>query len=206
VSDEAAVVLGILGIIVVMIVVLVRQQRRKEARLAALAEIEIPIQSTWRSVLILIPLMVVGPVLGAVFGALTDRGRHLAVAVVLSSLGLGVVGMLAAMRLSRRYARIGLLRYAPPLLELQVGTQRWHVDLDQPFELAEASAFGPGNIHLQVLAVRQDERVVAFSYGLPLGRKPYGDHAVDRYVEPLVDGEARVVHDRLRRGLETVRR
>jgi hypothetical protein len=31
------------------------------------------------------------------------------------------------------------------------------------------------------------------------GRKAYGDHAVDRYIEPLVDGEARVIHDRLRR-------
>ena len=198
-SDETTVVLGLLGIIVVTIVTIVRQQRRKEARLAALTDIEIPIQSTWRSVLIILPLVAVGPVLGGVVGALTDSARHHAVAVVLSSIGLGVVGMFAAMRLSRRYARIGLLRYAPPVLELQVGTQRWHVDLDQPCQLAEASAFGPGNIPLQVLAVRQGERVVAFSYGLPIGRKPYGESGVDRYIDPLVDGEARVIHDRLRR-------
>jgi hypothetical protein len=206
VSDEATVVLGILGIIVVMIVVLVRQQRRKEARLAALAEIEIPIQSTWRSVLIIIPSLAAAPVLVAVVAAHSDHMRQHAVAGVLSAIGLGVVGMFAGLGLSRRCARIGLLRYAPPLLELQLGSQRWHVDLEQPYELAEASAFGTGSVHLQVLAVRQGERVVAFSYGLPLGRKPYGDHAVDRHVEPLVDAEARVVHDRLRRVLETGRR
>jgi hypothetical protein len=205
VSDEATVLVGILGITVAMIVVLVRQQRRKEARLAALTEIEIPIQSTWRSVLIILPSLAAGPVLVGVVAAHTDHVRQHAVAGTLSAIGLGVAGMFAAMRLSRRYARIGLLRYAPPLLELQLGSQRWDVDLEQPYELAEASAFGPGNVHLQVLAVRQGDRVVAFSYGLPLRRKPYGDHAVDRYVEPLVDAEARVVHDRLRRGLERAR-
>jgi hypothetical protein len=40
--------------------------------------------------------------------------------------------------------------------------------------------------------------VVAFSYGLPIGRKPYGNHGVERYVAPIVDAEARVIHDRLR--------
>lgn len=115
------------------------------------------------------------------------------------ALGLGIIGMFAGMSLSRRYARIGLLRYAPPHLELRLGPERWHVDLDQPCELAEASAFGPASVPVQVLAVRQGDHVLAFSYGLPMGRKPYGDHAVDRYIEPFIDAEARVIHDRLRR-------
>ena len=201
-SDEATVILGLLGIITVMIVVLVRGQRRKEARLAALAEIEIPILSIGRSVLIGLPSIVVAPVLVAVLCAHTDLGRGHAVAAVLLAVGLGVVGMFAGMRLCRRYARIGLLRYAPPRLELQLGAKQWHVDLDQPYELDEASAFGPTNMPLQVLVVRQGDHGLAFSYGLPIGRKPYGDRGVDRYIEPLVDGEARVIHDRLRRRFE----
>jgi hypothetical protein len=198
VSDEAAVVVGILGLIAAMIVVILRQQRRREARLAALPEIEIPIQSVGRAALIIAALSAVGPVLVGVLAALTDQGRQHAVAAVLLGLGIGIAGMFAGMRLSRRFARIGLLRYAPPRLELQLGPERWHVDLDQPCQLAEASAFGPSGIRLQVLAVKQGDRLVAFSYGLPIGRKAYGDHAVDRYIEPLVDGEARVIHDRLR--------
>src|SRR5450631_2057440 len=50
--------------------------------------------------------------------------------------------------------------------------------------VAAASAFGPASVPVQVLAVRQGDHVLAFSYGLPMGRKPYGDHAVDRYIEP----------------------
>jgi hypothetical protein len=198
VSDEAAVVVGILALLAAMIFAIVRQQRLKEARLASLTEIEIPIQSTGRAALILVFAIVPGPVLVGVATALAVDARQHAAAVVLVSLGLSVVGMFVGMRLARRYARIGLLRYAPPRLELEIGLERWHVDLDQPCELAEASAFGPGNIPLQVLAVKQGERVVAFSYGLPLGRKPYGDHGVPRYIEPLVDAEARVIHDRIR--------
>ena len=147
-SDGATLVVGLLGLIAAMIFVIVRQQRRKEARLAALAEIEIPILSTLRSALIIAPSMAVAPVLVAVVGAHWER---------------------------------------------------WQVDLDQPCELAEASAFGPASIPVQVLAIKQGGGVLAFSYGLPMGRKPYGDHAVDRYIEPFVDAEARVIHDRLRR-------
>lgn len=198
-SDEALVVGGVLGLIAAMIVAIVVKQRRKEARLAALAEIEIPIQSMWRSVLVIVPSMVAGPVLVALVGALADGVRQHAVAVVLLAMGLGLVGMFAGMRLCRRFARIGLLRYAPPRVELQIGDQQCHVDLDQPCQLAEASAIGPGSVRLQVLALRQGDRVLAFSYGLPIGRKPYGDHSVDQYLEPVVDAEARVIHDRIRR-------
>jgi len=203
VSDEAVVVVGILSLIAIMIVVLVRQQRRKEARLAALTEFEIPILSTVRAALIITPSMAAAPVLVAVVAAHMDQGRQHAVAAVLLALGLGVVGMFAGMRLSRRYARIGQLCCAPDHVELQLGPQRWQVDLDQPYELDEASAFGPGNMPLQVLVVRQGDQSLAFSYGLPLGRKPHGDRGVDRYIEPLVDGGARVIHDRLRQRLLT---
>jgi hypothetical protein len=53
-----------------------------------------------------------------------------------------------------------------------------------------------------VIVLRQDDRVVAFSYGLPIARKPYGDHSAERYIEPPVDGEARIIHDRFRRRFE----
>jgi hypothetical protein len=198
-SDEAILVVAILGGIAAMIVVLVRHRRRKEARLAALTDIELPIQSTFRATLVILPSMVIGPVLVGVLGAITDPwGRQHALAATLLAIGLGVVGIFAGVKLARRTARIGLLRYAPPRLELQLGAQQWHVDLNQAYELDEASAFGPANMSLQVLVVRQGGHGVAFSYGLPLGRRAYGDGAVDRYIEPLVDGEARIIHDRLR--------
>ena len=198
-SDEGILVVAILGGIAAMIVVLVAYRRRKEARIAALTDIEIPIQSTFRSTLIILPSMVVGPVLVGVLGAITDPwGRQHALAATLLAIGLGVVGMFAGWKLSRRYARIGLLRYAPPRLELQVRADHWRVNLDEPYQLDEAFAFGPANMSLQVLVVRQGDHGVAFSYALPLGRKFHGDQAVDRYIEPLVDGEARIIHDRLR--------
>jgi MFS family permease len=200
VSDEAILIVVLLGGIAAMIVVLVRHQRHKEARLAARTTIEIPIQSTLRSTLILLPSMVAGPIGVAVVGALTDPwGRRHALAATLTAIGLGVVGLFAGWRVCRRYARIGLLRYEPSRLDLQLGSKRWHVDLDQPYELDEAFGFGPVNMPLQVLVVRQGDHELAFSYALPLGRKPYGERTVDRYFEPLVDGEARVIHDRLRR-------
>jgi hypothetical protein len=198
VSDEAILVVGILGGIAAMIVVLVRHQRRKEARLAAQTEIEIPIQSVGRTVVIILPAMVLGPVLVAVLGALTHPGPQHALAAVFLAVGLGVVGMFGGIALSRRYARIGLLRYTPKRVDLHLRAQQWSVDLGQPYELDEALAFGPNHMSLQVLVVRQGGGGLAFSYGLPLGRKAYGDRSVDQYIEPLVDGEARVIHDRLR--------
>ena len=113
-------------------------------------------------------------------------------------IGLGVAGLFAGLRPCRRYARIGLLRDAPARLELQLGADRWHVDLDEPYQLDEALAFGQASMSLQVLVVREGDHGLAFSYGLPLGRKAYGDRSVDRYIAPLVNGEARVIHDRLR--------
>jgi hypothetical protein len=199
VSDEAILIVVLLGGIAVMCVALLRYQKHKEARLAARTEIEVPIQSVLRSVLIILPAMVVGPVLMAVVGAKTDPwGRQHALAATLLGIGLGVAGMLAGVRLSRRYARVGVLRYTPTRLELEVAGERRSIDLDEPYELAEGSAEGPTNMRLQVVYVQQGGTVWGFSYGLPITRKPYGDTAFDRYPAPLVDGEARVIHDRLR--------
>jgi hypothetical protein len=199
VNDEAILVVVILAGIAGMIVVLVRYQRGKEARLAALTEIEIPIASTLRTVLVVLPSIAVSPVLMAVLGAMTDPWlRHHALAATLTGIGVGVVGLFVGLRVSRRFCRIGLLRYTPVSLDLELGDERRHIDLDEPYELAEGMAWGPANMPLQVLSVRQGDRHWGFSYGLPLGRKPYGDGGFDRYLTPLVNGEARVIHDRLR--------
>ncbi len=198
-SDEATFIVGLLGGLAVMIVLLVRQQRRKEARLAAQTEIELPIQNTGKAAGIIALSLLPGPALLGVLAALTDQMREHAVALVLLMLALGMTMVFTVgMKLARRYANIGLLRYTPARLELQVGAQQWQVDLGKPYELDEAHAFGPGNMSLQVLVVRQGGGGLAFSYGLGVGRKPYGDRSVDRYIEPLLDGEARVIHDRLR--------
>jgi hypothetical protein len=199
VSDEAILVVAILSGIAVMIVLLVRYQRGKETRLAALTEIEIPIDSVARSVLIVLPAVCIGPVLVAVFGAMTDPWlRSHALAGTVTSIGLGVAGLFGGLRVSRRFRRVGLLRYTPARLELQVGKEIRHIDLDQPYMLDEGMAWGPGNMPLQVLYVRQGRNVLKLSYGLPLGRKAHGERQFETYVIPLVDGEARVVHDRLR--------
>ena len=86
--------------------------------------------------------------------------------------------------------------------------QHYTLDLDRPFELFEGSTLGPGNSHLQVLTFRQDGPAWGFSYGLPLGRKPYVNHEVKGYIMPLLNGETRVIHDRvrLRVGLQRRRR
>ena len=57
---------------------------------------------------------------------------------------------------------------------------------------------GPGNSHLQVLTFRQDGIAWGFSYGLPIGRKPYVNREVNGYLTPWLGGEARVIHDRVR--------
>jgi hypothetical protein len=148
--------------------------------------------------------VLVGTAVVPVLAAITDPwARGHALAATLLGMGLGVVGIFVGMRLSKRHARIGLLRYTPARLELQLRGQQWHVNLDEPYALDEAHAFGPASMSLQVLVVRQGDHGLAFSYGLPIGRKAYGDNAVDRYIEPLVDGEARVIHDRLRARVAT---
>jgi hypothetical protein len=196
VSDETTLIVGILGGITMMIVLLVRYQRRKEARLAAQTEIELPIQSTWKAAAIIIMSMVPGPVLAGVASSFVDREHTLG--VVLVGLALGVAGIFAGVKLANRHARIGLLRYTPARLELQLGPQQSHIELGRPYELDEALGFGIKNMPLQVLVIRQGERSLAFSYMLALGRKVHGDRTVDRYIEPLLNGEARVIHDRLR--------
>jgi hypothetical protein len=198
-SDDWAVVVGGVALIAGMSVLILVRQRRKEARLAALTEIEIPIQSTGRAALIIAASMVPGTVLGALLASLTDQYPRHAVAAVLGAVGLGLLSIVfGGLPLAQRYARIGLLRWAPPRLELQVGGQQTHVDLDQPCQLGETTALHPTGIRMQVVALRQGDRLLAFSYGLPMGRKPHGDTAVNRHIEPVVDAEARVIHDRIR--------
>jgi hypothetical protein len=200
VSDEWVIVVAVLGGLAVMAVALLRYQRGKEARLRALTEIEIPIHSLSRSVLVIVPAIAVGPVLVGLVAASADPwARHHALAMTLMMLGSGVPGIFAGWRLSRRWSRIGLLRCTPARLEIQLRGKGGQTDLERPYELTEGSTLGPGNLPVQVVYVRQGDNLLGFSYGLPLGRKPHGEGVFDRWVEPLVDAEARVIHDRLRR-------
>jgi uncharacterized membrane protein YidH (DUF202 family) len=64
-KDESLLVVIMLLGIAVMIVVLVRYQRGKERQLASRMEIEIPIESIWRTVLVVLPSMAAGPVITA---------------------------------------------------------------------------------------------------------------------------------------------
>ena len=48
------------------------------------------------------------------------------------------------------------------------------------------------------LILTQGNVRLGFSYGLPIGRTGYGDGTLGSAVGPLVDGQARVIHERLR--------
>lgn len=198
VSDETTVIFGFLGLLGTVVVVLELQRRRKEAQLAALAEIEIPILHRLKAGLLIAGVTLAGLLPVIVFLArLSDQTQHAAAAVV-GGLGLALVGMFVGMKLAPRYARIGLLRCTPSRLELLLGAAQSHIDLSQPYQLDEAVVF-TGRDHLQVLVVTQDGGELAFSYTLGMGRTSYGGRRVGRYIEPIIDGEARVIHDRIRR-------
>jgi hypothetical protein len=96
------------------------------------------------------------------------------------------------------WRRVGALRYTAARLTLETKAQPCLLDLDRPFELYEGSATGPGGSQLQVLSFRQDGIAWGFSYGLPITRKPYVNCDVNGYLSPLLGGEARVIHDRIR--------
>jgi uncharacterized membrane protein len=106
-NDETLVVVGILVGIAVMVIALVGYQRGKERRLAARAEIEIPVMSFWWSVATIVVSLVTGPVtLGFVGGAWPSWFRGHA--------GLATLAMLVAS---------GLL--IPLCLWLTRGRPRW---------------------------------------------------------------------------------
>jgi hypothetical protein len=67
---------------------------------------------------------------------------------------------------------LGVLPYKPASLDLEIGERTCHIDFDQPYDLAEYSTFGPANMPLQVLLVRQGDKLLGLSYGLALGHKP----------------------------------
>jgi hypothetical protein len=195
------VVLGSLGICVVALGLIWLQYGLRPRRLAARTEIEVPIPSMGRTALILAPSMVLPPALGLTVLLLDGESSQHAVALTLVPLGLCFAGIFAGLSLARRYARVGVLRYTPHRLELVLGDERCHVDLDQPYELDEARAFAPGdNDSLQVVRVREGARALAFSYGLAAWRTPYGGITTS-YLPPILDGEASAIHDRLRQRL-----
>jgi hypothetical protein len=195
-NQETILVFAMLIGIGVLVVTLVRYQRNKEKRLASLAVIEIPIFSTFRTLVVLTVSSLPGLALLALL--LDPWARdHAALALGLTVLvGAGGAGL--GIRFSRRFRRVGLLRFSSPLLELEQGAHRQFIDLTVPFTLEEGGAEGPAHMPLQVLVVRQPGREVALAYGLPLGRSPYGDTRHATFPRPLLDGETRVIHDRLR--------
>lgn len=198
-DDEIILVIVILGGIAAMIVGLVIYMRRREARLAAQDRIEIPIYSVWRSVAVILPAMVVVPVLAAVAGAVTDPllRKHALAATIVTIAG-GCASLLVAILATRRFRRIGMLALDANLLELTEKGGRHALDPRRPFALFEALS-GTSTTPLQFVLVTQDDGSWGFSYGLALGKKAYGDGAVEAPpLGPMVGGEARVLHDRLR--------
>ena len=198
-SDETLVVVGILVGIVAMIVVLVRYQRGTERRLAAQDETEIPVMSFWLSVATVVVSIAIGPVTFGIVAAFSSQWsrEHAGVATLSVLIASGLLIPLCLWG-TRRWRRVGELRYTAERLTLHLKDRRCELDLTRPFELFEGSATGPGDSQLQVLSFRQDGIAWGFSYGLPIGRKPYVNHQANGYLMPLLGGETRVIHDRLR--------
>jgi uncharacterized membrane protein len=197
--DENLVVVGILVGLAAMIVVLVRYQRGKERRLAAQDEIEIPIMSFWWSVATVVLSIVIGPLaLGGLSALSPSWFRAHAAVATLSMLAASGLLVPLCLWLTHGWRRIGALRYTATRLTLEMKDQRYALDLDRSFELYEGSSTGPGGSPLQVLSFRQDGVAWGFSYGLPITRKPYVNLDVDGYLTPLLGGEVRVIHDRIR--------
>jgi len=196
-EDETILVIAILGGIAGMIVGLVFYMRRREAQLAAQDRIEIPIYSVWRSLAVLLPAMVVVPVLAGVAGAVTDPLRKHALAATLLAIGATCASMLGAVLGARNFRRTGMLTLGADILELSENGRRHTLDPRRPFLLFEALSIQTSS--MQFVLVTQDDRSWGFSYGIRLGKKAYGDAAVEAPpLGPLLDGEARVLHDRLR--------
>ena len=198
-SDETLVVVGILVGIAVMVIALLRYQRGKERRLAARAEIEIPVMSFGWSVATVVVSLVIGPVtLGFVGGFSPSWLREHAGLATLSVLVASGLLIPLGLWLTRGRRRVGVLRYTAERLTLEMTAARCTLDLARPFELFEGSAMGPGNSYLQVLTFRQDGVAWGFSYGLPITRKPYVNREVKGYLTRLLGGETRVIRDRVR--------
>jgi hypothetical protein len=204
-GEEMVLVVCIVAGLVAVGVAAWMYQRRRERRLAGLERIEIPIHSIARTLLVLFPAIAAVPVLVGVVGAMTDPWlREHALAAVITSLGGGGLSLVLAMAATKRFRTTGRLILSPEILQLDDRGQRYVLDPRRPFRLYEGSSIRPGSIPLQVVLVEQDGRSWGFSYGLALGRKSYSDRLTDA-LGPLLGGETRVLHDRLR-ALPTVKR
>jgi len=201
-GDEGIVVVSILGGIGLMIPTLVLWQRRKEARLAAKERIELPIESMGRTILVMLAAILVLPVgVGLVGTFANDWMRHHALGMTLGSIGGTLAVLLLAMTGTGRLRSVGRLVLDAGRLELEERGQpaSW-IALDRPFEMLEARS-GPDGLGMlaQVVALRQEDRALAFSYLVPVqGHGMLRGRRIDAPIGPLLSGECRVLHDRLR--------
>ena len=196
-NEEGLLVVSLVGGMVAMCVGIVVAQRRAERRLAAQDEIELPLESTPRTLAVVLPAAVAVPVLVGVVGAVTDPWmRAHALGAVLLGVGGSALSIVGALHATPRLRQIGALRWTTDSLELRVGDVVNGVDLARPFILTEASAFASQGIALQVVVVTQDERTWAFGYTVGI-KNPARGEVIDAGRCPLFGVGARVIHDRL---------
>jgi len=198
-EDETILVIVILVGFAAMIVGLFIYMRRLEARLAAQDRIEISIYSDWRTAVVILLAMVVVAVLAAVAVAVTATPLHEhALAATMVPLAGTCASLLVAMLATRKFRRIGVLALGADSLDLTGEGERQTLDLRRPFALFEARSW-TDTMSLQFVLITQDDRSWGFSYGLAVRRQAYGHRAVDEPpLGPMLGGEARVLHDRLR--------
>ena len=197
-NEEGLLVAALLGGAVALCVGIVVAQRRAERRLAAQTDIELSLESTGRTVAVLLPAALAMPVLVGVVGAVTDPWmRAHALGAVLASVGGSALSIVGALRATRHLRQIGTLRWTSDRLELRVGGVVNSVDLARPFILSEASAFASQGIALQIVVVTQDDRTWAFGYTVGI-KNPARGEVIDAGRCPLFGVGSRVIHDRLR--------
>jgi len=198
-NGELVTVGGALLGLALVIAIAIAYTRRAESRAREMDRIELPLMSTLRSVLVILPAALAAPIGMGILAHLTDPWmRSHAEIGVLGSLAGGTLLIALVAVLTRDFRRVGALTWTRDQIEITNGSVTIDIDLTRPFEVSEGSGFLHSNLLVQVVALTQNERSLVFGYGLPIGRKPYGEKQVSPDGVPLFGSEGRVVHDHLR--------
>ena len=193
-SKETLEVGGIVAAIVATLAIGAAYRRRMERRLAAQEVIVVLVMSEWKSILIVL-LGTAVFVLGGVFGWPLTTSFVIRVSVPFVA---GCLCVATLLWLTRGWRRVGELRYTPNELSLVVDGCSYALDLRQPFELFEWSESGPGDSTLQKVVLRQGEAAWGFTYPLGVGHKQYDNCPGMGGPRVMLNGEASVIHERLR--------
>jgi hypothetical protein len=194
--DERGII--ILAILVMVGVTIARflVQDSDGTKLEGLDEIELPVMSQWRTFLVVVGALGVGMSVSFLISSLWPTGS-LAILMLLVGSATFVLGGLWT---TRRWRRIGLLRYTFERLTLQDRKDQYSVDLCKPYELFECDesmSLSDSNSQIQGVYFLQGSDLWGFSYGLTFGQVPR-KNCPGQGQSTMLGPAARVVHERIR--------